>query len=270
LNKLLITCLGENTPEFHFRIITLFKTIKSYGGQLARAKFIAIFVERVDTIVKEYLISMGVQVNIVKPFENKLQRHCNKIRMLELEESYDILIALDCDTVVTRDFSSHLSDTAIRRCDSLLDPLTLVEWKYLYRYFKLPIPKDIKKIHANSAVLFIPKKYVNGLRRSWIKYARRLTDSFFTNEKKTKFSEHKYYTDQFALSLALVEQKMKVKLLPSEFNIHINGTIQSWADQLHPYILSYHHHVTSDWKLELTGMNIPDLYIREINSLLSR
>jgi len=270
LSRLLITCLGEDNPTFHFRIITLFKTIKAFGGQLAKAKFLAIFVDHVDRIIYDCLINMGVQVKIVKPYESKLQRHCNKIRMLELDEAYDVLIALDCDTVVTRDFTSFISDNVIRRCDSLLDPLTIDEWRYLYRYYKLPMPSDEKKIHANSAVLFIPKKFVNRLRRSWIRYARLLTDTFFSSDKVTKFSEHKYYTDQFALSLALAELNNKVKLLPAEFNIHINRSFQSWADRLHPYILSYHHYVTPDWKLEMTCMKVPDTYIRQVNALLSK
>ena len=132
MSRLLITCLREDNPTFHFRIITLFKTIKAFGGQLSKAKFLAIFVDHVDRIIYDNLINMGVQVKIVKPYESKLQRHCNKIRMLELDEAYDVLIALDCDTVVTRDFTSFISDNVIRRCDSLLDPLTIDEWRNLY------------------------------------------------------------------------------------------------------------------------------------------
>jgi hypothetical protein len=270
LTKLLITCLGENTPEFHFRIVTLFKTIKHFGGDLANAKLVAIFVDEVDTVIHKELKKMGVQVQVTKPYSKHLQRHCNKIRMLELEEDYDILVALDCDTVVTRDFSSEISINTLRRCNSLLDPLQLEDWQYLYNYYNLTIPTDESKIHANSAVLFIPKKYVKRLRTSWLHYSNLITKDFFSLQNKPPISQHKYYTDQFALSLALADHKINFDLLPAEFNIHINGTYQSWAHHLHPYILSYHHNVTADWKLQTTGMPVPDQYIYIVNGMLAK
>lgn len=269
LSKILVTCLGENNEMFHFRILTLFKTLKAFGGQLADAKLLAIFVDNVDEPVYKKLITMGVKVRIVKPYDSKLQRHCNKIRMLEIEADYDVLIALDCDTVITRDFSSEIYTSRIRRCDSLLDPLTIDEWKYLYNYFNLTIPKVENEIHANSAVLFIPRKHVKPLRDAWIHYANVITDLFFSNEKWNIIGQNKYYTDQFALSLALADQKINVDLLPAEFNIHINGSYQAWAESLHPYIISYHHNVTPDGKLVTTGMTVPDQYIQKVNNELA-
>lgn len=270
MTKLLITCVGENNQTFHFRILTLFKTIKAFGGNLAKAKLLANFVDDVDITIAKSLEKMGVFVNIVKPYDKNLQRHCNKIRMLEIDEDYDVLVALDCDTAVTRDFSLEISPDSIRRCDSLLDPLEIHEWQYFYNYFNLPMPDDEKKIHANSAVLFIPKKNVNELRNAWLHYANLVSKTFFSNDERTNLGQHKYYTDQFALSLALADTKINVDLLPAEFNIHINGSYQSWAEGLHPYILSYHHNVTHDWKLETTGMSVPDQYIKNVNDLLKQ
>jgi hypothetical protein len=269
LTKLLITCLGENNETFHFRILTLFKTIQAFGGNLANAKLLANFVDDVDKTIAKSLEEMGVHVNVVKPYSDNLQRHCNKIRMLEIEEEdYDVLVALDCDTAITRDFSSEISTNSFRRCDSLLDPLDIKEWQYFYSYFNLTMPEDEKEIHANSAVLFIPKRYVENLATAWLHYANLVNDTFFSNDEWNKIGQHKYYTDQFALSLALANQKIEVNLLPAEFNIHINGSYQSWADQLHPYILSYHHNVTDDWKLKTTGMAVPDQYIKHVNDIL--
>jgi len=267
--KLLITCVGENNQMFHFRILTLFKTIKKFGGKLANAELLANFVDSIDKEIELKLKKLGVRVNIVKPYDKNLQRHCNKIRMLEIEEDFDVLIALDCDTAITRDFSSEISTETLRRCDSLLDPLDINQWEYLYQYFNLPMPHDEKEVHANSAVLFIPKKYVKPLRNSWLYYANLVTEKYFSNNQWSNLGEHKYYTDQFALSLALADQKIDVNLLPAEFNIHINGLYQSWADQLHPYILSYHHNVTEYWKLKKTGMKIPDQYITRVNSIIT-
>lgn len=268
MTKLLVTCVGENDQTFNFRVITLFKTIKYFGGELAKAELLANFVDNVDERVRLKLKKLGVKVNIVRPYDKKLQRHCNKIRMLELEQDYDVLVALDCDTAITRDFSSEISTENLRRCDSLLDPLDINQWKYLYQYFNLTMPHDEKKIHANSAVLFIPQKYVKQLREAWLYYAHLITEKYFSNTQWVDLAKHKYYTDQFALSLALADLRINVDLLPAEFNIHINGAYQSWANELHPYILSYHHNVTSGWKLQKTGMKVPDKYIEEINNLI--
>lgn len=270
MTKRLIACVGENNEIFHFRVLTLFKTIKCFGGELSKAKLLANFVAEVDQDIFDALTDMGVQVRIVKPYHGKLQRHCNKIRMLEIAEAYDVLVALDCDTAVTRDFSREISPERFRRCDSLLDPLDMDEWRYLYGYFNLAVPEDEKKIHANSAVLFIPRKYVARLRNAWLSYANLITNSFFSNSHPTQIGAHKYYTDQFALSLALADQKIDSDLLPPEFNIHINGSYQAWADRLHPYILSYHDFVTPEYQLKTTGMSVPDQYIQRVNEMLSK
>ncbi|NTZ16647.1 hypothetical protein EXW96_03380 [Paenibacillus sp. JMULE4] len=266
--KWLIACVGENNRLFHFRMLTLFKTIKTFGGELAKAKLAACFVDEADQSISHELDKMGVHIHIVKPYHSNLQRHCNKIRMLEIEDDYDVMVALDCDTAVTRDFSAEISADTIRRCDSLLDPLDINEWKYMYGYFGLAMPNDEMAVHANSAVLFIPRKDVRNLRNAWLHYANLITDTFHSNEQWSRFAQHKYYTDQFALSMALADLKADVQLLPAEFNIHINGAYQGWADQLHPYILSYHHNVTEDGKLKTTGMTVPDQYISKVNEIL--
>jgi len=268
MTKLLITCVAENNPEFHFRVITLFKTLQKFGGSLATAKLIANFVNNIDPKIYIQLKNMGVSVRIVKPYDKRLQRHCNKIRMLEIDEEYDVLIALDCDTAVTRDFSSEISTNNIRRCDSLLDPLKIHQWEYLYNYFNLAMPLSENEIHANSAILFIPQKYVKDLRDAWLYYSYMVNDCFYSNDNWKEIGHHKYFTDQFALSLALAHQRINVELLPAEFNIHINDSYSNWANHLHPYILSYHHNVTENWKLKTTGMIVPDQYIKRVNSIL--
>jgi hypothetical protein len=47
---------------------------------------------------------LGVRVRIVDPVERARETTSNKIRMLEMDDyDYDVLIALDCDTIVVRD-----------------------------------------------------------------------------------------------------------------------------------------------------------------------
>src|SRR4051812_27788830 len=120
--NLLITCVGENIPKFHFRILALFKTIKKFGGQIANQKLVANFVNAVDKDVESELQNMGVEVRIVQPFDSR-SPHCNKIRMLEMEDEYDVLIALDCDTVVVRDFYKEIDPNYFQAKPVNNDPL---------------------------------------------------------------------------------------------------------------------------------------------------
>ncbi|MGG1598169.1 hypothetical protein [Paenibacillus naphthalenovorans] len=68
------------------------------------------------------------------------------------------MVALDCDTAVTRDFSAEISADTIRRCDSLLDPLDINEWKYMYGYFGLAMPNDENGRSCQQRGPFHPKK----------------------------------------------------------------------------------------------------------------
>ena len=78
LPKWLIACVGENNRIFHFRMLTLFKTIKTFGGELAKAKLAACFVDEADQSISHELDKMGVHIHIVKPYHSNLQ--CLKSR----------------------------------------------------------------------------------------------------------------------------------------------------------------------------------------------
>src|SRR5690349_14759329 len=112
--KLLISCVAENDALYTAEALLLFKSIKKFGGNIAaNAILVANFVKSVDPTVKQSLEDMGVQVRIVEPAEHARETTSNKIRMLEMnsidDSDYDVLIALDCDTVVIRDFSSQIN-----------------------------------------------------------------------------------------------------------------------------------------------------------------
>ncbi|QGS69234.1 hypothetical protein CV093_15635 [Oceanobacillus sp. 143] len=167
--KLLITCVGEDIPKFHFRILALFKTINQFGGKLAKEKLVANFVKSVDKDVKLELERIGVDVRIVQPFDSR-SPHCNKIRLLEIEDECDVLVALDCDTVVVRDFYKEIDQNFFQAKPVNNDPLTIDQWKYMFSYFELELPdqrvtttgiKQNKTVpYFNSGVLSIPKTYI--------------------------------------------------------------------------------------------------------------
>src|SRR5215467_13148853 len=110
--RLLISCVGENDALYTAEVLLLFKTIRKFAGRIANAnsELIANFVKTIDPTVKQSLEDIGVKVSIVDPAEHARETTSNKIRMLEMDDyDYDVLIALDCDTVVVRDFAREIN-----------------------------------------------------------------------------------------------------------------------------------------------------------------
>lgn len=276
--RLLITCVGENTPPYHLKILNLFKTIKKFGGSLADQKLTAHFVGSIQNDVKAELEEIGVDVRVVEPFDPR-SPHCNKIRMLELEDDFDILIALDCDTVVVRDFSSEINPEFFQAKPVNNDPLTIHQWVRLFSFFGLECPKDrvettgVKQLvtvpYFNSGVLSIPKQYVARLRDAWEKYALLLMDNY---HKMGEIGKRKYFADQHALSLALVAENIPYKEFPVEMNFStpVKMKPKFIPNKMHPYIFHYHKYVLNNGLLMKTRFKYatPNSYIRKVNRFL--
>lgn len=271
LPKILISCVGENTEKFNFRVLTLFKTLKRFGGKLAEAKSVANFVQSVDPAVKTELQNIGVKVNIVEPFIPGYP-YANKLRMLEMKEEYDVLLALDCDLVIANDFSSEISSDLIQACPPYMDPLTIEQWEDLFSSFNLKLPSeryelfgpDRKTIsYFNSGVVAIPKIYNDRLLTSWEKYINALL-------KLESLSKVRTFTDQIALSLALADEGIPNKPFPLEMNFPIHNKIQSKfnPDKVDPYIIHYHNRVTKKNLVKKSGYKKTDKHIKRINSYL--
>nr|WP_309101253.1 hypothetical protein [Fredinandcohnia onubensis] len=278
--RLLITCVGENRPEYHEKIFTLFQTVKEFGGQIANAKLVANFVGAIDKNIKSQLEKMGVEVQIVQPFDQR-SPHCNKLRMLEIEDDFDILIALDCDTAVVRDFYEELSLEYFQAKPVNNDPLTIEQWEYLFSYFDLKCPEErvettgIKQLmtvpYFNSGVLAIPKQYVSILRKTWGKYALLLMDNY---HKMGDIAKRKYFADQHSLTLALVAENIPFKTFPVEMNFStpVKMKPKLSANKMHPYIFHYHKYVQENGLLMKTRFNykVPNSYIKKVNKMIKK
>ncbi|WP_394235927.1 hypothetical protein [Niallia oryzisoli] len=278
--RLLISCVGEDTSPYHRKILNLFKTIKVFGGELGNEKLVANFVGSIKKDVKTKLEDIGVNVRIVQPFDSR-SPHCNKLRMLEMEDDYDVLIALDCDTVVVRDFTREINPKFFQAKPVNNDPLSIRQWEGLFSYFNLDCPKKrvettgVKQLvtipYFNSGVLAIPKKYVSQLRDAWGKYARLLMDNY---HKMGQIGKYKYFADQHALSLALADQKIPYKEFPVEMNFStpIKMKPKFLPHKMHPYILHYHKYVLNNGLLMKTRFKYatPNSYIGKVNRFLRR
>ncbi len=266
--KLLVSCVAEHWFKHNFRVKTLFETLKAFGGELNNATMVANFVHSVDKNVEKDLLSLGVKVNIVQPFDLR-QRTCNKIRMLEVQEDYDVLIALDSDVAIVRDFSNLISTTELQSYPHPLMPYSLPEWEFIYSSFGLTIPKEENRIHYNTGVLIIPKNLVKKLRKTWGKYCHLLLDHYSHNPQWAHIAQHPWYTDQVALSLAVVELGINVSPLPQEMNFGTQFIHDPYDNDMHPYIIHYHDEVDEKtWTLLKSNCEVPNQYIDKVNVLL--
>jgi hypothetical protein len=287
--KLLISCVGENDELFTSEVLLLFKTIKKFGGNLAaNAILVANFVKSIDPTVKQNLEHMGVKVRIVEPAEHARETTSNKIRMLEMDDDYDydVLIALDCDTAIVRDFSSEINPQFFQAVPS---DFWVPQWQKLFSYFNLELtPERFNTTKRNiipyfsAGVLSIPKQYVKRLRKSWGEHILRLFEychSYWLDE----LTNQTYFFEELALSLAIEKEKIPLKLLTLEMNFSVLGMdpyfratrppgpvhiLDLQPDNMSPFIIHYHHLYNIDGSLIKTGYKIPDLAIESINELL--
>jgi hypothetical protein len=289
--KLLISCVGENDELYTAEVLLLFKTIKKFGGNVAdNAILVANFVKSIDPDIKQSLEDLGVKVRIVEPAEHSKETTSNKIRMLEIDDDeydYDVLIALDCDTAVVRDFSSQINPQFFQAmpADTNMDILTVPQWQKLFSYFGLQIPPERfnttrKTIipYFSSAVMSIPKQYIKRLRKSWAEYILRLLE-YSHNVGLDELTSQAYFFDELALSLALQKEKIPLNILTLEMNFSVQSMGSYFRatrplgpdlqpDNMLPFIIHYHHKYDIDGSLTKTGYKIPDLAIEQVNELL--
>ena len=67
--------------------------------------------------------------------------YANKIPMLGFSEEvdFDILVALDTDIIIRRDFSNLIDEKKIGAVRDDIDPLGLDNWKILFKHFGLKL-----------------------------------------------------------------------------------------------------------------------------------
>lgn len=273
--NIVISCVAENNTAYHNKVLALFHTIKEFGGHLADAKLIAHYVTSVDSDIRSQLKDIGVSVRIVDPFDAR-SPHCNKIRMLEIDEDYDVLVMMDCDMVVAGDFSSALTTEAFmaKPCNTHTLPFEI--WKSMFDFFKVPVPNHrIRTTYSrvytvpyfNSGFLSVPRAYAQELYQTWKYFAMQLLNSYDRMEKS--IADNSFYTDQFALTLALCNSAIPYFVLGMEYNFSTHHPkTDHISSKLDPLVLHYHWHVNKNGSLKKTGYTTIDRHITHINRFL--
>ena len=167
-SKILIATQCTPIEPWKSEVVRLFKSLNLFGGKLTESKKIVCFSEPIDKDFENELVELGVNIHFIEPLDTRYP-YANKIQMLQIEEDYDVLIALDTDVIITGDFSNYINENTISAKGVDTDPLGLENWKKLFEFFKLDVPSERFQTSVtndktipwfNSGVLFIPKKCV--------------------------------------------------------------------------------------------------------------
>ena len=273
--RVLVATVAENRELAILEVEYLFRTLHQFGGSLSRARRAAYFVGSVDPTVAQRLAKLEVAIKIVEPVDQRCP-HANKIRMLDDTEDFDYLVALDTDVVIAKDFSIHLGGSSIGAKPVDHDPLTLEQWEVLFSYFdvEFPLARYMTSIemtetvpYFNSGVLLVSKQHVAPLRQSWLSFIYKLLDTY---GELPNIRKHEFYTDQFALSLALVNARLPYRGLPLEMNFPIHHSVHAalGPERLSPYIIHHHHRLSWAGEILPCSYTTINTLVDEINTYL--
>ena len=270
--KIAIVCQVPAEEPFTKEAEYLFRSINAYGGKLAKAEKIACFSESVSDETISSLEKLGVKTRLIEPIDSRCV-HANKIQMLGLSEEvdFDVLVALDTDTIILKDFSNFIDEKKIGAVRDDVDPLGLDNWKILFEHFGLKLPDE--RFHSyvnwkktipyfNTGVLFIPQAYVSDLYTTWKSYVNKLLDAY---EKFPIIAKSSFWTDQISFTLAVHGGEFSYSPLSLEMNFptHVSLHKNCKIEDINPFLIHYHHRIS---KLG----NVRNCYYENINKCLDK
>jgi hypothetical protein len=253
--RLVVSCVAENRAEWHTLAYNLALSCMTTRSTYP-VRFVANFVDGVDPAAGRRIEDLGGEVRVVAHVDRR-SPYLNKLRMLELAgtEDFDVLAALDCDTIVVRDLSPHVCMESVGAKPADMDPLTPEQWRGLYTALGLspPTTQYIATIsgapigpYFNSGVLLIPRAYCRLLLDAWTDMNGRIL-GFYTDHPGTVPSQWRVHLDQYSLSCALATTAIPVRALPSELNYPAHLPVHPAArSRIEPVIAHYHKNITAN------------------------
>lgn len=270
-NEVLIACVSEPHDPWASETVEMFRTLRTFGGHLANAHARAYIVGGPDATLRRDLQALDVSVETADVID-PAHPHVNKLAMLSPPDAgIRWLVALDTDVLIARDFSAHLGGSSIRACVADVDPLTAEQWHLLFARFGLRTPTTSGRTtvtweethgYFNSGVLVIPTELIVPLRDAWLRWIRTLQ----AGDHLQAVGAPHFYTDQYALTLALAETGLPFDPLPLEMNVPMHSRIHSKhrPHTREPYLLHHHHHPR-----DTRGRLLPTGY-RRLDAAISR
>lgn len=244
---LLVGCVADNSPKYLEQALRLVQSIRWFGGALAQARLLVCAVDGIPGSSRQALESYGAEVRVVQRFHAK-NGSSNRLRFFEeaWQEGREMLLALDCDTLIVRDPLPLMRHGRLQAKIEELPTVTHDVFVRLFRHFGLPLPPRNHVIeltrtptipYFNGGVILIPSDLARQLVPVWGSFNRELA------ERPELVYPCERHLHQASLSLALAACPVPFEEAPVELNYQINATHLAPPEGFltrDPAILHYH------------------------------
>src|SRR5215469_1222647 len=163
------TCVAEPTKVLLEQSARLLMSVRWFGGSLAQARFVLGCTGAIPGEALEFFEHYGTEVITIGRYD-VTHPHSNKIALLNspILAGHDIIVLLDCDTVIVQDPARWLNRDAVAIKLADLPTVSLAELGSIFRHLKCPVPLpryhheltgDACTAYCNSGVMVVPEKY---------------------------------------------------------------------------------------------------------------
>ena len=226
--EVLIGCVMDSAPRFRKHALRLVQSLRWFGGSLAQARVLVCAVGDLPAEVRARFESLGAEVREVRRLDER-SAFANKLQFFPeaLEEPEEVLLLLDCDTVVVQDPLPFLRRGALRATLADVPSISQAAFRRTFRHFSLALPRrrfrttfgDEPVIaYFNSGVLAMPAGIARDLEPAWRDYNLRLLD------EPGLLGDGQLHANQAALSLAIAACSTPVVPAPPGFNLAMHQT----------------------------------------------
>jgi hypothetical protein len=248
----LVSCVAENSDRWYQEAQSLVLSVRRFGGTLSDASIVVNFVDSVEPRYENGLARLGADVRVVPRFDRRTPAS-NKLRMLEMADThdFDVLLAIDTDTVVVGDVSVYADPDAVAVKPENLDPFPPRCWRRLFAELGLPEPSrstvttstaQVTYPYFNSGVLFVPRDRCLALLESW---SKRVFDVLDVYDRRPDIvaEPQRHWTNQLSLALAVIGDGIPVARLPVAANLSTTVRVHPlFAHEVTPpFVLHYHN-----------------------------
>jgi hypothetical protein len=247
----LIACVAENTDEWFTKAYNLVLSVRRMGGGMAHTPIVVHFVGGVRSRFRTTLEDLGAEVRVVDPYGSRY-RFSNKMRMFDLldEDHFDVLVAIDCDVIMTGDVSDYFHRDAIGIVPAGLDHLTPAQWLDIYALFemKAPAPDCVMRAtgqqtypYYNTGVMSVPRELGPRMLAGWTDLLKQMTH---VHERWPNV----LHENQIAFALAAVKHQLPIRELPVSANLAIGvPPVRAFSREVRPpFIVHYHRAIDSN------------------------